>query len=234
MPDGPETDLLGSEDNPTRTWIRRTLLALEIDATTLARRSNVAQSSISRFLSGATEALQTRTLSAIAQVSPVAPPETVRKIVDRAPPSAHGSRVSFVSSDHGGLPLWGVHPVEEEGEFRLNPIPLQTLNRPPGSASHKMAAWYAHDDTMSPRWRQGDLVMVDLARPAVEGGFALVRLTPNDGPDRDETFLFRQYLGRGKGYIRLRGCGLEDADASVPLKRVLQTHHILDWRDLVG
>jgi hypothetical protein len=141
--------------------------------------------------------------------------------------------VSQLFDVFGTIDVWGVHPLQPEGEFRLNAAtPLQRLRRPPEiQASNKLIAFYAPDDTMAPRWNAGEPVFVDLGRPGSIGDAVLVRLAaPEDHPDDTETHLFRRYEGRRDGSLLTSAYQL-DGIQKVPLSRLLEVRRVLSWRE---
>ena len=229
-------DAQADDRNDVRSWVVQVMQKLETDPTGLARSAGIAQSTLSRYLRGESESLSIRTIEQIAAVSEVAAPQPIRKLLDQRRSIARERGVNKATAkDEDGLPVWGTHPVERDGAFHFNTEPVSILRRPPSLADARRAiAFYAPDETMSPRWRMGELVVADMVRPGTIGGFVIVELTPTHDPNALEVYLFRRYDGRKNGRIFLSCLHEGSADEPISLDRVLQVRRVLDWNDLVA
>ena len=230
----------GAQDDPVRGWVRGLMQALNTDPTGLARLADINQSILSRFMNGRTAELGPSTLHALARVATIPTPGAVQATLDRpqhrrrtrdAALTPSGTMPAGVAQE---LPVWGVHPWEPDGEFYLNPVPVQVLQRPATMAgSRRMACFYAPDETMAPRWQMGEPVVVDLMRPPTQGAVALVKLANERQPNGDETFLLRRYDGRDGDCVLLSQ--LTDAPGALRLRmtRILEMRRVLGWSEFL-
>lgn len=221
-------------DATIRDWLREIMRHGGFDATSLARQAGLPQSTVTRILNGDVSHPTVRTLSLIAAKSPVAVPKQVQIRLDRATPSAREQGVNVSANFSDGIPVWGVFPVRRDREFHVNSVPLVHLPRPASFApGRRLVAFYAPDETMAPRWRMGEPVLVDLLRQATTGSFALVKLTDGEDPNAEEVYLFRRYDGRRGGAIQLAAADDPYVVENVPLARVLEVRKVLDWEDII-
>lgn len=216
-----------------RAFVRQRLEHEGINPTQLARKAGINQPTLTRLLNGETNAPNAATIRALVRDSPVAVPILLRNHLDQAPAGSLEQDVNY-SSAAEGIPVWGVHPVAPDGEFRFNAVPLLFLPRPstlqPG---RKLAAFYAPDETMSPRWAMGELVLMDNARPPTIGGYCVVEMSPTSDPNAPELFLFRRYDGARNGELLLARPDGQVGELRVPRARQLSLRRVLNWQDIV-
>jgi hypothetical protein len=218
-----------------RTWVRDLAARKNTTPSGLALESNVSQPSISRFLRGDTDMLSPMNLARLAAVATQPVPPAIQEIIDRVGAVGRERLVNNLTPVFGEIPVWGTHPCVPEGEFRLNPVSLHHLARPPGMvASNKVVAFFAPDDTMAPRWFAGEPVFVDLARPGSYGDTVLIKLAAlPDSPNESETALFRRYVARRDGHL-IAGTFSDEEPVRIPLTRLLEVRRALTWSDLLG
>jgi transcriptional regulator with XRE-family HTH domain len=215
-------------------WIEQILRHKSMKAAQLAKEAKVPQSVLSRILNGETRYPSRETLAALAASSPIAVPRSVQLKLDQTATSTRDALANQITRNSSGrIPIWGIHPIQRDGEFRLNAVPVNSLRAPAmGEGSLKLAAFYAPDETMSPRWNAGEPVVFDLARPATNGDIAVIKLLNQAEPNADETYLFRRIIRRSDGLLHLED--MQENFSSIPLDRVLEVRHVLNWSDLLA
>ncbi len=214
-------------------WVNRTVERGYAHVTALSEVAGVSQSSFSRLFSNPAYMLSPASLARIALVSEAPVPPQLKKLLDRVPARRQEREVNIRASK-AGIPVWSCHPVVRDGEFKLNPMSVQDLTRPPSmSGTAKVVGFYAPDDTMAPRWMAGELVLIDLARSGTSGDFVLITLhSTSDRPNDDETNLLRRLDKRSGGYVHLSSLNPDMPAEKYPLDRVANTRRALNWNDI--
>jgi phage repressor protein C with HTH and peptisase S24 domain len=214
-------------------WINKTVERGYPHITALSEAAGVPQSSLSRLLQRPEYVLSASSLRKIAQVSEAPIPQVVKNLLDRTPGKVQ-ERPKNMPGYKQGIPLWGCHLVSRDGEFRLNPVSLQSMQRPIGmAASDKVVAFYAPDDSMSPRWDAGEIVLIDLMRSAKPGDYALVTLlATQESPNETETAYLRRLEGRNGGRLHLSALSPDLPPLSFPIERVAEVRRALTWNDV--
>ncbi len=233
-----QTDLIDEEADAIRAWIEMIVQDAGTTPSQLADERGFNPSTLTRFLGGKTRMLSTAILAKLATNSPVSVPITVQKKIDRTNKNTNEHRVVNMQSliMDGRIPVWGVHPVRRDGEFKLNTIAVYFLERAGvANKSMRLAAIYAPDETMSPRWSAGEPVIFDLAKSGTTGGFAMIHLSaPEDSPNDTETWLFRKIEKRSGGFLHLIALGEGTEPVQIRLDRVLEVKHVLNWSEILG
>lgn len=237
FPDFAQTPCMTTREldlNPVRAWLNDLIHERGSTVTAVARAAGTAQSTLARFMSGATEDLRPSTLAAIAAAYPDRLPVEVQELIagrQLSPPLTPAVRPAAAEADR--VPVWAAFPRSESDEFTLNMQPVTYLGAPVATAKFgRLAAFYAFDDAMAPRWTAGEPVLVDLFRPAAAGEVCLARLAP----DRNgglETFLFRILGRRTDGHVRFTSFARPDQPTTVPIARILEVRRVLNWADLL-
>ena len=193
-------------------------------------------STITRFLGGKTRMLSDAVLSKLAINSPVTVPLVVQRKLDR---NNRGVREHLVNIQSPmmdvSIPVWGVHPVRRDGEFKLNTIAVYYLDRScVANKGMQLAAIYAPDETMAPRWSAGEPVIYDRAKSGTTGGYAMVHLAaPAETPNETETWLFRKIEKRSGGFLHLVALDEVTPPVQIPIDRVLEVKHVLNWSEIL-
>ncbi len=218
-----------------RRWVDDLAQREGVTITKIAKRSGVPQSSLSRIKNGEVKNPTPGTVARLAATYPTGIPPAIRAFLEQHDMPSGGFLPSpIVAPAHEAIPVWGVHPIARTAEFHLNAHAVATLRRPPGLlATRHLIAFYAPDDTMSPRWHAGEPVVVDLTRPAAIGQYALVRLSHPSDQNGDEVYVFRRLLRRGDGHLWVTTDDRDAPPEGIPLQRVLEPRRVLDWADLL-
>lgn len=214
-------------------WAQEIVAHENITTTELARRANISQPTMSRLVNGETPNPSLETLRALADISPIAVPAAIKSLLDRRTDTRQEREVN-ASPAIDGIPIWGVHPLHRDGVLKMNQMPLSFLRRPSTLPPlRRLAAFYAPDETMAPRWQMGEPVIIDLLRPGNFGQYCLLEFSP-ENPNDTEEFYFRRYDRRSDGMCWLStACG-EPGELKIPVARLLGVKRILDWSDLLG
>jgi hypothetical protein len=161
----------------------------------------------------------------------------IQKKLDRSPRTRREQVMNMLGDGtEDKIPIWGVHPVQRDGEFRLNAVPVNFLERGAvANKSLKLAAFFAPDETMAPRWHAGEPVVFDRAKPASIGDYAVIKMHPDTAHANDEeTYLFRKIGRRSDGQLHLSALDDQIGETTVPIGRILEVRHVLNWTDLLG
>ena len=219
-----------------RGWIDAIVKHTRSSISAVAADNGLDPATLQRFMKGETRMLRFHSLQKLASRSPIPLPPSVQRLLDTSPSGRREQDVNVHANfSYDSIPIWGVIPFERDGEFKLNPIPVSEISRSVfPSKSLKLAAFYAPDDTMSPRWRAGEPVLFDLSRPAARGDFALIRLSAQRDPNDTETYLFRLLGSRSGDNLELFTLEDEHKPVMIPRTRVQIVHHVLTWSELIG
>lgn len=211
--------------DPVRDWLLDLLRQRSLSVNAAAGRAGVSQSTLSRFLRGQTERLSPHIVEALRQAlaSHASPP----------PLRAAPSMMRLESPEPDAIPFWGIHPRGED-EFEANPLAVSFLSAPHLRNRSKLAAFYAPDDTMAPRWFAGEPVVVNLVRPAAVGAPCLTRLLHADDPNGNESFIFRVLGNRSDGRVHFHSYAEPDRMIGIEIRRVLEIRAVLGWSDILA
>ncbi len=169
------------------TWIIR---ALQSDPTKtragMARALNIDKSAITRLLAGERQ-LKFHEASKIAAYLEITPPlsEAIRR--DGASEKDHSY------GDGGtvdGAPIYDAEAISDGSWmlFRNMPSIDRKQRAPHFENAAKVFGFYAPDDVMAPRFKTGEIVWIDPARPPVIGGDVLL-VDKDAGPDGEKVIL---------------------------------------------
>lgn len=92
-------------------------------------------------------------------------------------------------------------------------------------------ALYMSGDSMEPKYRHGDLVMVHPTRPVRPGDICVIIM--KDGPDEPEYAYCKRFLRRHAGVVtveQFNPAGTRD----FPQDRVVRMHRVLEFSDVFG
>lgn len=230
-----QSEIVDEEVELLRQWIGALVAHERTTASTLARARGVNPSTITRFLNGETKMLSVAALQKLAAASPVAVPNLLQKKIDLSAPTKRGHELSiFQPISEDGIPIWTALPLSRDHEFYLNTAGAEIVERPLfAKKKFKIAIFYAPDDTMAPRWRAGEPVVFDLAKPASEGDIAIIKLTNPGDKNGHDTHLFRKLGRRRNGNLEFFKLSTPDEPEHTPLERVLEVRHVLTWEDMI-
>lgn len=168
-------------------WIIR---ALDSDPTKtragMARALNIDKSAITRLLSGERQLKfhEAEKIAAYLEIkTPFASAATGDEIAERD--RAYGD-----APDFEGAPIYDAQALSDGAWmlFRNNPAIDKKQRAPHFANAAKVFGFYAPDNVMAPRFKTGEIVWVDPARPPVlSGDVLLVEKTP--GPDGETVVL---------------------------------------------
>ncbi len=170
----------------------------------LANAIGVDASAVSKMLNGKRR-IRASEVAAIANyldLSPAAAPGIGRTSIpgleEGFAPFAHQSNSSSLA------PIYEVRPGRQEaaGKWLLlrNEPPIDLKPRAPHFAgSSRVFGFYAPDDAMRPRFRCGETVWIDPARPVSEGDDAL--FVRSVGAGRPDIIIIGEYRGSSRGRL---------------------------------
>lgn len=163
-------------------WIRKGLQKHGKTQRGLAVALGIDPSGVNRILKG-TRLIKADELKTIADyLDEPLPPEALAGN-RTAPPSSEALKADISIPLSGELPLslpvYGVAMGGPGDAFYLNGQVVDYVRRPPGLAlAPKAFGVYVQGTSMEPRYEEGDLVIVNPARPARVGDYALIELFP--------------------------------------------------------
>jgi transcriptional regulator with XRE-family HTH domain len=221
--------------HPAREWIQSLIETHKMTVTSIASQSMVSQSTLSRFMRGETLNLSANVLAALRRAFPTnIPPELAVSENGSLPLIATETMFGLTSPDAKKIPVWGIFPKRDADEFLINPIPVNYIETPARLMRFgKLAAFYAPDESMAPRWSSGEPVLVDLNRPAGIGDVCFARLLPATDANETESFIFRILGQRSNGFVNFRSFAMPDRDIKIEIRRILEIRHVLTWADML-
>ncbi len=129
---------------------------------------------------------------------------------------------------------------EDGGEFEVERVMLEAdhvirmITRPPALVGARDAyAIYYHGSSMEPRFRQGDVGVVDPRRPAAPGDDVVVQLRNSDGTEDVMTVLVKELVRATGSYVELRQFNPQRV-FRIPRARVAHLHRIVPIAELLG
>ena len=230
-----QTEALTDEAEQLRQWIDALVTHERTTPSTLARARGINPSTVTRFLNGETKMLSAIALQKLMTNSPVAVPNLLQKKIDLSTPNKRGQELHiFQPISEGGIPIWTALPLSRDQEFYLNTAGAEIIERPFfARKKFKIAIFYAPDDTMAPRWRAGEPVIFDLAKPASDGDIAVIKLIHPSDKNGLDTYIFRKLGRRRNGQLEFFKLSNPDEPEHVSLERVLEVRHVLTWEDTI-
>lgn len=128
--------------------------------------------------------INTQNLYADSNASETSTNSVVTEVVNPTPPSDtdlnRGAGVPSIGAMPRNLPVMGVTVGGSDGDFSLNGETVDYVRRPPGTAPGTFAL-YVQGESMYPRYKRGELVLVSDARPARPGDDVIIELHPDNG-----------------------------------------------------
>jgi transcriptional regulator with XRE-family HTH domain len=226
MMPGMENDA-GQRPEFDRTGFASLLKERGLSARDVALRAGLGHTTVQHILDGTSRNPRIDTVQRLAKVLGI----TVTELSPDHTPDILREPVITLrrEADVARLPVYGVHPIGADGAFRLNSTHLTTVLAPrvvlgwPGAF-----AFYAPDEAMAPRWRAGELVLVQPDRPPAVGDHIIAALPA--GP-HGETWLFRRLTRRDRTSVALE---TYDAEHYPPWSgRPTQMLRVVDWPELL-
>ena len=170
-----------------------------------------------------------------------APAQLISEVSFREPPAA------FAPAGNDGIPLVGTAWCDDlavegaAGEpFSVERIQMETdhtvrmVYRPPVLWAAKDAyAIYFHGTSMEPRFRQGDIGVVDPRRPPRPGDDVVVQLNDGNGGHDVVTVLVKELVRIGPTFVELRQFNPEQV-FRIPRGQVTRLHRIVSMSELLG
>jgi hypothetical protein len=212
-------------------YVQAVLETKQVDATTLARKSKLAPSTITRFI-GAKGGGVTMRLSSL------------KKIEDwsKIPLPASLSRENI---QQNAVPVFGIKPQGRNSVpihvligstrpdvYYRNPVATDFAPRFIGiEQASRVFALRMPDTTMMPWRRVNELVYVDPTRQVAEGDHALVEFGRASVPNDEPLHVIRQLLCRQGPDATLHGWNMQGACLQKG-DRILSLKRILEWSEL--
>jgi phage repressor protein C with HTH and peptisase S24 domain len=131
------------------------------------------------------------------------------------------------------VPVHGTVVGGAEGDFEMNGAVVDYVRRPPGIAGTRdVFALYVTGDSMEPRYRPGDLVYVNPARPPRSGDDVVIELLPAAGSGAGPAFVKTLRARAPAAWI----CEQYNPPRQLeyPLERVRQVLRIMTLTELLG
>lgn len=111
---------------------------------------------------------------------------------------------------------------------------VRLVYRPPALWAAKDAyAIYFHGTSMEPRYRQGDIGVVDPRRPPGPGDDVVVQLNDGNGGGDVITVLVKELVRTTTSYVELRQFN-PDITFRIPRRQVSRLHRIVPMAELLG
>ena len=165
----------------------------------------------------------------------------------RSEVSFRDAPASFRGFEIEGIPLVGTAwcddlavEGEDGGSYSVERVLLETdhtirmISRPPALWAAKDAyAIYFHGASMEPRFRQGDIGVVDPRRPPAPGDDVVVQLTDGNGGTDVMTVLVKELVRVTSAEVRLRQFN-PAATFAIPRRQVARLHRIVPMIELLG
>ncbi len=130
------------------------------------------------------------------------------------------------------LPVSGTSPAGENGAMTLSHDPVEFVRRPPGLQSVPDSyGFYVMDDSMAPRYPNGELCLIHPHRPPRPGDDVVIRLTGKDG-DTPKAYL-RRFLRQSEEEIVCEQFN-PPTEVSFPRERVQSVHKVMPLHELLG
>jgi phage repressor protein C with HTH and peptisase S24 domain len=131
------------------------------------------------------------------------------------------------------VPVYGMVVGGASGDFRLNGQIVDYVRRPPGiNFMRNTYALWVVGDSMAPWNKDGDLIYVSPARPAVAGDYVVVQM--NDQADGEPGIaMVKQLVGRTPTLLKLAQFN-PAREFTVQLSKVKAVHRVLTLRELLG
>lgn len=217
------------ENNPTRAYLQRAMLATRLDATKLAKRARLSPSTLTRFLAtdSPRKTLHRSTLDAIARFSKLPlPPELTASPAETIQPVEAGTR---------GVPIHALIAAPAEGLFYWNQTAIDFAPRPLAILhAERVFAIRAPDDSMSGWRRPGELVYIDPMRAVSEGDHALVEIANRLAPNNPSLYFVRRFVRRRRDEVTFATWGLDPHEAIFQRGDVMAMLRVLEWSELLG
>jgi phage repressor protein C with HTH and peptisase S24 domain len=131
------------------------------------------------------------------------------------------------------VPVQGTAVGGASGDFRFNGQVVDYVRRPPGIIHMRnvYALWIV-GDSMAPWNKDGDLIYVSPARPAVTGDYVVVQLN-DQGDGEPGAAMVKQLVGRTPTQLKLAQFN-PARDFTLALAKVKAVHRVLTLRELLG
>lgn len=111
---------------------------------------------------------------------------------------------------------------------------IRLIARPPALwAARDAYAIYCHGDSMEPRYRQGEVAVVDPRRPPGPGDDVVVQLTDGNGGSDVVTVLLKQLVRATASYIELAQFN-PPLTFRVPRSQVARLHRVVSLAEMLG
>jgi phage repressor protein C with HTH and peptisase S24 domain len=118
------------------------------------------------------------------------------------------------------------------GDFTMNGDSGIRVRRPPRLAGRvDILALFVRGDSMEPRYRQGDLIYLEKARPPQINDYVVIEMRP--GPDGEQPAFLKQLAGRSGTKIRLRQHN-PDKIIEIEQASILQVIRVMNLQDILG
>jgi hypothetical protein len=215
----------------------------------LARGAGLAQSTLARPLTDRGAKWTARTIRRIADTYRIAPPPSLLDKLPEGVGRMHDTGVGLTMEHREraprartppperDVPIYAAHMVQQGPLWRRNTLAVDTAPRPAGIiTARQVYALRCPDETMAPRWRAGDLIYIDPARPVRAGDHALIEMLDPTLPDEDSVYVLRLVTGPATA------CYGKQATAYAPTRTEedladLKVHarwRVLELADLIG
>lgn len=198
-----------------------------LSARDVAHRAKLGHTTVQHILDGSSRNPRSDTLVRIATAIGL----PVQSFLGIGQGASEDAMVALRKQDVGGasIPVFGVPKGVRQGTFFLNREPLTKLLPPrvlmfwPGAF-----AFYAPDDTMAPRWKAGEVVLVQPDRPPRDGDHVIAESGSING---QPTWVFRQLVRREGDVAVLRAYNHDLVPEPARVRGMLQ--RVVDWPELV-
>lgn len=183
--------MIDIEQEKARELIGRIVTSSGISVTEIARKAGLSPSTLTRIYPESTVnyTLSTRTLAKIRAAFPI-------DATDEAPNRVADARQAFMPQSPPTVPVYVLGPIDDDAvnaglsisaDFELysadlEDVKIQATSQFSLTDKDRFVAAYMPGDAMEPRFRAGEMVLIDKMRPAAIGGDVFVSMANGDNP----------------------------------------------------
>lgn len=141
--------------------------------------------------------------------------------------------MSDIQSWPNDVPVYGTAlGGSSGGEFIMNGDTGMRVRRPPRLVNRvDILALFVQGDSMEPRYKQGELIYLEKARPPQINDYVVVEMKP--GPEGEQPAYLKQLVGRSGTKLRLRQHNPEKV-LEIEVSKVLQVVRVMSLQDMMG
>ncbi|WP_407156352.1 XRE family transcriptional regulator [Bradyrhizobium sp. STM 3557] len=201
--------------------VEERVLSLKTSRNELSRRAGLGLSYVNDLLSGKS---LNPTKEGLMKLAPILDCDYAYLVGDQPNPRRNGASSETHADDPAtkSIPLYQIGLTDPDGFFALNDSRRMNWTVPINDA--EMYSVTVPDDTMAPRFRVGEVVIVNPNKPVAHGGFAIIRQT-------DDRVAIREVVTVSLDKISVRMLS-DAAIVDLPRSQVKSLHRIVGCCEL--